>query len=69
MILYGPFTYDGQFTTQSNQDFDFWLKSRDPNSGVRSYEWVTELASAAKLSLVNDHGMPANNQCLIYQRT
>ena len=69
MILYGPFTYDGQFTTQSNRDFDFWLKSRDPNSGVRSYEWVTELASAAKLSLVNDHGMPANNQCLIYQRT
>lgn len=69
MILYGPFTYDGQFTTQSNRDFDFWLKSRDPNSGVRSYEWVTELAAAAKLSLVNDHGMPANNQCLIYQRT
>lgn len=69
MILYCPFTYDGQFTTQSNRDFDFWLKSRDPNSGVRSYEWVTELASAAKLSLVNDHGMPANNQCLIYQRT
>lgn len=68
MILYGPFTYGGQFTTQSNRDFDFWLKSRDPNSGVRSYEWVTELAAAAKLSLVNDHGMPANNQCLIYQR-
>ena len=69
MILYGPFTYDGQFTTQSNEDFDFWLKSRDPNSGVRSYEWVTELASAAKLNLVNDHDMPANNQCLVYQRT
>ena len=69
MILYGPFTYDGQFTTPSNQDFDFWLKSRDPKSGVRSYEWVAELAAAAKLNLVNDHDMPANNQCLVYQRT
>ena len=69
MILYGPFTYDGQFTTPSNQDFDFWLKSRDPKSGVRSYEWVAELAAAAKLNLVNDHDMPANNQCLVYQCT
>ena len=69
LILYGPFTYNGQFTTRSNQDFDVWLKSRDPKSGVRSYEWVTALAAAAKLNLINDHVMPANNQCLVYQRT
>ena len=36
--LYGPFNYSGEFTSQSNAQFDIWLKQRDPVSGVRDFE-------------------------------
>jgi SAM-dependent methyltransferase len=67
-ILYGPFKYAGDFTTQSNASFDAWLKERDPNSGIRDFEWVTDLANQHGLSLQADLSMPANNQMLIFQR-
>lgn len=69
LILYGPYKYDGEFTTQSNADFDLWLKDRDPHSGIRDFEWVTQLATQAGLGLIEDHSMPANNQCLIFQKS
>lgn len=64
MIIYGPFKYDGAFTTQSNEDFDQWLKARDPKSGVRDIEWICEMAADAGLVLMEDISMPANNQLL-----
>ena len=67
-ILYGPYKYSGDFTTQSNAEFDTWLKGRDPNSGIRDFEWVTDLANQHGLSLQADLSMPANNQMLIFQR-
>lgn len=67
-LLYGPFKYQGEFTTLSNADFDQWLKARDPRSGVRDFEWVCEQAKDAGLTLVEDRQMPANNQMLRFQR-
>ena len=67
-ILYGPYKYSGDFTTQSNAEFDTWLKERDPNSGIRDFEWVTDLANQHGLSLQADLSMPANNQMLIFQK-
>lgn len=69
LILYGPYKYDGDFTTQSNTDFDLWLKNRDPHSGIRDFEWVSQLATQAGLCLVEDYSMPANNQCLIFRKS
>ncbi len=69
LIVYGPFKYAGEFTTESNAGFDLWLKDRDPVSGVRDFEWVTELASQVGLKLLEDNIMPANNQCLVWQRS
>ena len=40
LVLYGPYRYGGEFTTESNKDFDGWLKDRDSDSGVRDFEWV-----------------------------
>ncbi len=68
LLLYGPFRYGGAFTTPSNADFDEWLKARDPASGIRDIEWVTELAATAGLDLAEDIPMPANNQFLVFTR-
>ncbi len=68
LVLYGPFKYSGEFTTESNAKFDLWLKSRDPASGIRDYECVKQLAMDANMSLLRDIPMPANNQLLVFQK-
>ena len=67
LLVYGPFKYRGEFTTDSNANFDLWLKDRDPLSGIRDFEWVSELASSIGLSLIEDNAMPANNQLLVWR--
>ena len=68
LVLYGPYRYGGEFTTESNKDFDGWLKDRDSDSGVRDFEWVERLANESGLTLIKDHAMPANNQCLVFKK-
>ncbi len=68
LVLYGPFLYNGEFTTPSNAQFDLWLKERDAQSGIRDIEWVCLLANRAGLRLVEDISMPANNQMLVFKR-
>ncbi len=67
-IGYGPFNYGGAFTSDSNRDFDGWLKARDPRSGIRDFEAVDALAQAQGLALREDVAMPANNRMLVWQR-
>lgn len=67
-FLYGPFHYDGRPTSQSNADFDRWLRQRDPLSGVRDFRDVDALARAAGLDLVEDNALPANNRLLVWRR-
>ena len=68
LAIYGPFKYDGEFTTPSNQEFDGWLKGRDPRSGVRDIEFICELAAELGMVLLEDISMPANNQLLSFIR-
>jgi cyclopropane fatty-acyl-phospholipid synthase-like methyltransferase len=68
LAVYGPFNYNGQYTSESNARFDKWLKERDPKSGIRDFEAVDELARGAGLGLVSDHAMPANNRCLVWRK-
>ena len=68
LMLYGPYKYNGQFTTESNAAFDQWLKDRDPASGVRDFETVIATAQGSGLTLAQDYAMPANNQMLIFER-
>lgn len=67
LALYGPFKYRGEFTTSSNADFDNWLKARNPESGVRDFEWVFELAKDSGFSFAEDRSMPANNQFVAFR--
>ena len=68
LMLYGPYKYNGEFTTESNATFDQWLKDRDPASGVRDCEAVIATAQCTGLTLIQDYVMPANNQMLIFER-
>ena len=64
LCIYGPFNYNGTFTSSSNAAFDASLKSRDSTMGIRDIEAVLALAEAAGFVLENDHEMPANNRLL-----
>jgi SAM-dependent methyltransferase len=68
VVAYGPFNRGGDYTSDSNREFDGWLKARDPRSGIRDVEAVDALAREAGLTLAGDIAMPANNGCLIWQR-
>ncbi|MDP1708075.1 MAG: DUF938 domain-containing protein [Gammaproteobacteria bacterium] len=66
--LYGPFNYNGNYTSESNTRFDQWLKARDPLSGVRDFEMLNMLAQRQRLQLFRDYPMPANNRTLVWRK-
>jgi len=68
LAVYGPFNYDGRFTSESNAAFDVWLKQRSPESGIRDFGAVDELARSIGFALVEDRSMPANNRTLVWRR-
>lgn len=68
LIFYGPFKYDGKFTSESNANFDLWLKERNPLSGIRDIETLTQLAAQQGYRLFSDTAMPAKNQFLVFDR-
>lgn len=68
VCLYGPFNYQGRYTSASNARFDAMLRERDPASGLRDFENIVALAKAAGLDLAEDNPMPANNRLLVFVR-
>ncbi|WP_245861363.1 DUF938 domain-containing protein [Arsukibacterium tuosuense] len=69
LCIYGPFNYNGQFSSASNQAFDASLKSRDPAMGIRNSEQVLMLAQQQGFNLQQDYAMPANNRLLWFTKT
>jgi SAM-dependent methyltransferase len=68
LCLYGPFNYGGCYSAESNARFDAWLKSRDPDSGVRDFEALNRLAEAQGMTLAADLPMPADNRALVWKK-
>lgn len=68
VIIYGPFNYNSQFTSESNAEFDKWLKEGDPSRGIRSFEDVDNNMKKNGFTLYKDYEMPANNRILVYTR-
>lgn len=69
LVVYGPFNYDGKFTSPSNATFNDWLQVRGTHMAIRDFEEVSALAAKAGFQLVDDRAMPANNRCIIWRRT
>ena len=68
LVLYGPYRIGGAHTAPSNERFDADLKGRNPLWGVRDLEAVEELGKDVGLELRERVEMPANNQCLVFER-
>ena len=68
LYCYGPYRRGGRHTAPSNEEFDMWLKSRDPRFGVRDLESVAAAAAACGLALDEVVDMPANNLSLVFRR-
>jgi cyclopropane fatty-acyl-phospholipid synthase-like methyltransferase len=68
LCVYGPFRYDGRYTSDSNRDFDRMLQDRDPLSGLRDVSEVSKLAARHGLKLRTDHDLPANNRLLEFAK-
>jgi len=68
LCVYGPFRYAGEYTSDSNQAFDRMLQERDPRSGLRDVNAVTELAASYGLDLAADHDLPAFNRLLRFEK-
>jgi len=68
VTIYGPFNYNGNFTSESNARFNDWLTQRDPLSGIKAFEWCNDMAQSAGFRLLKDVEMPHNNRILCWQK-
>jgi hypothetical protein len=68
LAVYGPFKYSGKHTSDSNAQFDAWLRGRDAASGIRAFENVDMLARSYGFAIERDVAMPANNRTLVWRR-
>ncbi|UTW44699.1 DUF938 domain-containing protein [bacterium SCSIO 12696] len=66
--IYGPFNYNGQYTSDSNASFDVWLKETASHRAIRDFEAVEKLAKEQSMSLLDDYEMPANNRLLVWEK-
>ena len=66
--LYGPFNLKGNFTSDSNRDFDMNLKSRDPSMGIRDLEELDKFAAANSMHRASLYAMPANNMVAVWHK-
>jgi len=68
LMIYGPFTVEGRFTTDSNLEFHRSLLKRDPSWGYRDIGHLEEMAAANGMCLAETLQMPANNFMLVFQK-
>jgi cyclopropane fatty-acyl-phospholipid synthase-like methyltransferase len=69
ICIYGPFNYNGAYTSDSNAFFDQWLKSQNASSSIKNFEDILFLSTSNGFSLLNDIAMPANNHLLVLQNS
>jgi len=66
--LYGPFNQNGDFTSDSNRNFDASLKSQNPAMGIRDLALLDGFAAANGLKRAGLYAMPANNMIVIWSK-
>ncbi|MEE1675747.1 DUF938 domain-containing protein [Agarivorans aestuarii] len=67
LFHYGPFRLAGEYTSDSNREFDLMLKEQG-YGGLRDIEQLEAWAGLNKLKLKERIAMPANNLLLVWQK-
>ncbi len=68
LLIYGPFTQNGQHNAYSNEVFDRQLRAADPRQGIRDLNALGIEAQAHQMRLVDLIDMPANNRIAVYSK-
>ncbi|MCF7970610.1 MAG: DUF938 domain-containing protein [Methylococcaceae bacterium] len=69
LLIYGPFQVEGQFSTESNQEFHQTLSSAGvPEWGLKDVADLKAAAAKHGMELKEQINMPANNFSLIFGR-
>jgi cyclopropane fatty-acyl-phospholipid synthase-like methyltransferase len=66
--VYGPFNRNGEFTSDSNRQFDEMLRSRNPAMGIRDDRALITLAQRCELTFAADYALPANNRVMVWSK-
>jgi cyclopropane fatty-acyl-phospholipid synthase-like methyltransferase len=66
--LYGPFSQNGKFSSDSNREFDANLRSQDPAMGIRDLEILDGFAETSGLHRTSLYAMPSNNMISIWSK-
>lgn len=66
--LYGPFNFDGHFSSESNAAFDASLRQRDSAMGIRDLADLDRFAADAGMPRFRLYAMPANNHLAIWKK-
>lgn len=69
LCVYGPFSIDGQHSSDSNLRFDQMLRAQDPDSGVRDLTRLDAVATAAGFLPARNTIMPVNNLFVVWERS
>ncbi len=67
-MLYGPFKLNGEFTTESNKEFDDKLKGKDCTWGLRDIKDIEIIGVNYGFRFLNKIPMPSNNFILIFKK-
>lgn len=68
MLTYGPFASNGILIPESNVNFDQYLRSTNPEWGVRDLRDLQQLASTYGINLEKIFDMPANNKICVWRK-
>lgn len=68
ILLYGPYRFRDRPLEPSNERFDAFLQRRNPDSGLRLFEKVDDIAAERGFTHVKTRRLPANNDAIWWVR-
>lgn len=69
LLTYGPYKFDGVYTSESNERFDASLRERNPAFGVRDVSELRALGEGVGFTCREPLPMPANNFLLVWDKS
>lgn len=67
-FLYGPFKHNESYTSYSNKEFDKFLRTNNPLSGIRDIEEIKTILLKKNIIFFDQHYLPANNELYIFTK-